>query len=118
MAYFKIENLSIHFYTVPASSFVQISVKKNENDGIQEMGFLCPNKEIESGIHQWKMKTPFGYLLTTQPFEYFKDCFMIWVQQIAKQQQNNVSNNVLILRVNVFMAFLLVKIIMLLMDNR
>ena len=46
MAYFKIENLSIHLDTVPASSFVRISVQKNENDGTQEIGFLCPNKDI------------------------------------------------------------------------
>ena len=75
MAYFKIENLSIHLYTVPASSFVQIGVQKKKKKGIRELGFLCPNKDIESEIHQWKIKTPFGYLLTTQPFEYFKDCF-------------------------------------------
>ena len=75
MAYFKIENLSIHLYTVPASSFVQIGVQKKKKKGIRELGFLCPNEDIESEIHQWKIKTPFGYLLTTQPFEYFKNCF-------------------------------------------
>lgn len=75
MAYVKIENLSIHLDTVPASSFVRIRVQKNENDGIQKIGFLCPNKDIKSEIHQWKMKTPFGYLSTIQTFEYFKDCF-------------------------------------------
>ena len=75
MAYFKIENLSIHLDTVPASSFIWISVQKSENDGIQKIGFLCPNKDIESEAHQWKRKTPFGYLSTIQTFEYFKDCF-------------------------------------------